>query len=752
MRSILLLAILTAFFRCAFSQEKMYIHRSDHVSHGAGVEDTDSIWFSPDGSVGSFKIKDSIAQYWLCFIDSISFGPDEKTVSVLFDGTAAYVKNPFAFEGVTVEISGADVYVKSVTDTQDIHYRLSGTTSNGMFKIYSEKRFNLELNNVNITNTDGPAINIQSKKKATITLAGGTTNIIADGAIYTDAWGDGGLEDQKAAFFSEGKMVFDGTGSLDITGSGSDKHALCSDDEIEFINGTITITSLQKDGIHAKEGITVTGGNLSITSANDGIDAGEAFIEISGGNIDVATTADDVNGITCDSTLVISGGSVEVTVSGTQSKAIKSDQNMTLSGGLITINTLGAAALEASGSGYDPSYCTAIKCNNIIAIDGAEIIITSSGAGGKGISSDTDIIVADGDISVSATGNGSTYTNSTGVKDSYHASCITADGNITIINGSVTLKATGSAGKGISCDGTLVIGSAADMPVINVTTSGSRITLSSSSGGGWPGGPGQQTGDYDESKAITCDGAVVINNGSITIASADDGIKSGTSVTISNATVNITNAYEAIESPSITVNSGNVSLVATNDGFNATYGNGGETNDGSILNLYGGKITANVSNGDGLDSNGNIVMTSGTVIVHGPSSQPEVGMDFNGTFNISGGFLIVSGSNSNMTEAPNSSSQQYSVKAITGSSLSSSTLFHLQAQDGTSLVTFKPVRNYSSVIFSSPALANGSTYKLYTGGTCTGTETNGLYSGGTYSGGTLKKSFTISGKVISISF
>ena len=65
-----------------------------------------------------------------------------------------------------------------------------------------------------------------------------------------------------------------------------------------------------------------------------------------------------------------------------------------------------------------------------------------------------------------------------------------------------------------------------------------------------------------------------------------------------------------------------------------------EANDGSFLTINGGYIVINSSNGDGLDSNGNVTMTGGTVIVHGPQSQPEVCFDVNGDFKVSGGFLI----------------------------------------------------------------------------------------------------------------
>lgn len=253
--------------------------------------------------------------------------------------------------------------------------------------------------------------------------------------------------------------------------------------------------------------------------------------------------------------------------------------------------------------------------------------------------------------------------------------------------------------------------------------------------------------------ALHSNNKVIINDGIYNIATKDDAIHADASVEINNGTINITQSYEGIESASITVNSGNVSLLATDDGFNATKGSRTEANDGSSLNLNGGYIVVNCSSGDGLDSNGNLTMTGGTVIVHGPKSQPEVGFDVNGTFNISGGLLIATGPNSgNMIETPSTSSTQYSVKATIQSNLTTSTLFHIEDANGNDLVTYKPVRNVYYIVFSSSGLKSGSSYSIYTGGSSTGTFNNGLYTGGTYTGGTLKKTFTISGKVTNVSF
>jgi len=733
------------------AREKMYLHLSNNITLGITLSEIKELYFSSDGTLLNFNIGETVAQYKLRDIDSVSFAESTDTIFINYTGSSATVINPLAFEGVSVSINGASVTVRATEEAENVSYKLSGTTAKGLFKIYSEKKFYLFFNNVNLTNPDGPAINIQSKKKATVTLIDGTNNTLTDGSSYNDSIVNdaGETEEQDAAFFSEGSLIFGGSGNLIINGKGSIQHGLCSDDLIQIIGGNITVTSAARDGIHTNDGVIITGGTLNVTATGDAIDGGNGCIHISGGSITTKNTAANVDGIKCDSTIVISNGSINMTVSGDQSKGLKSGNNMTLSGGDITINTSGNAVLETSGTGYNPSYCTGIKCDSTLTINGAEVIIISTGQGGKGISSDGNIDIISGSVNITTSGAGATYTNSSGTKDAYNATCITANGNINILGGTITTSSSGSAGKGITADGILTIGDAGNSPAINITTTGTKITITSGGGGG-PFGP---TGDYAEAKAISCDGAITINNGMVIISSADDGIKSNSAVTINGGTVSITKSYEGIEAPYITIQDGNVSLVCTNDGFNATKGNGGEANDGSCLYLYGGDVRVNVSSGDGLDSNGNIVMTSGTVVVHGPQSQPEVGTDYNGTFNISGGLLLITGPNSgNMIEATSTSSAQYAIKATTNTLLNSSTLFHLQDASGNNLITYKPVRDVYYVVFSSPDLKNGATYSIYTGGTSTGIYSDGLYVGGTYSGGTLKKSLTISGKVTNVSF
>lgn len=724
----------------SISKEKLFINFKNGNSYGMTISKIDSISFSEDSAVTFFELTDTTTTFINSDIDSISFEDFSNLVNIKYSENRVYIINPFAYEGVNISFDGSKVVVNS-TYPEVVKYVLSGNSTDGLFKIYSNTKFEVELNDLSLSNQTGPALNFQSKQSSKVYLMG--SNYIFDGQTYSEAPlnSDGEQEDQTAAFYAESELIFQGDGKLTIKGIGNKKHALASKDKIEVISGEITIESAVKDGIHTNRELSIKGGVLSITATGDAIDGDAGVITIESGIISTNNISKDVKSISCDGDLSILGGEIKVNLSGDQSKGLKSKGNILIAGGSIEFLTSGNAVLEAVDSGYDPSYCTAIKSDADVIITGGKIYINSTGIAGKGISADNDILIQGGEITIATSGNGEKYTNSTGVTDVYNATCITADRNIIIESGSIDLNSTGSASKGISSDGILTIGTSNLIPNVNVTTKGSKITISGSG----------NNADYAESKTIKSDGDIIINNGNINISSADDGIKSDKSIVINSGNITISNSTEGIEAPFITFNDGIINVTASDDALNSTMGNDIEGNDGSLITINGGTIFLDASKGDAIDSNGDVKMTGGIVIAHGPPSQPEVGIDVNGSFLISGGLLAVSGISSNMTEGASTNSTQYSFLIKSSSIISSSTLIHIEDENGQNLLTFQPKRNYSSIVFSSPNLVNGSNYKIYTGGNSTGTNTNGYYTGGIYSGGTLKKTITISNKVSNIS-
>ena len=694
-----------------------------------------------------FENNSNVLQFSVADVTSIDFETDNSNnIYIDYQGSTAMVTNPLAGNGVEVTVNGAFVEVNATTLDKDVNYILSGTSTNGQLKVYSEYRYNVILNNLNLTNPTGPALNSQSEKKVTVHLLSGSTNVITDGANYTV-----NAEDQKGTFFAEGKIDIIGGGTLTVNGLGVDQHAIASDEDLEILEGSVVITSAAKDGVHTSEGFFMNGGSISVTSTGDGIDGGEGNIELNCGDITIHSTTADVKGMACDSTFEMNGGNLNITVTGNQSKAIKGGSNMYFNGGTVTASTSGAAVLIPTGSGNDPSYSKLISCDSSIYFGGTNLNLTNSGIGSRAISADGDVEITEGIINVTGSGNGTTYTNSSAVLDAYHGVGLRVNGNLKINGGTTTLSHSGKGGKGIDAEGSLTIGNGTNTPALNITTTGAAITITSGGGGGGPGG---STGTSDKSRAVKAEEAVVINSGVININSANDGIKSVTSVTINGGELTISNSTEGIESPFITVNNGDISITASDDGFNATHGTtagGTESNDGSLLKITGGYCYVSTTGGDAVDSNGGLQITGGTLVVHGPTSSPELGLDYNGTGTISGGLAVVSGPGQQMLQGFGTSSTQKSFILKTSTSISANTLFHVEDANGVELFTFKPVRNYMTIVFSSPAIVNG-TYKIYTSGSHTGTNTDGLYSGGAYTAGTLKSTFTVSNAVTTVSF
>ena len=299
------------------------------------------------------------------------------TVQVVFSGTTATITNPLDGAGVTVTLENGDVTINATVS--EVAYELSGTTTNGSVKIYSEKKFKLTLNGVNITNSDGPAINIQSSKRVFVVLTDGTTNTLTDAATYSGIPED---EDAKATFFSEGQLVFSSSGNLTV--QGNYKHGICSDDYVRVIEGAITVTGAVKDGIHANDAFIADGGTFDITASSDGIDCEEGYIVINDGTftfnvVDDGIAASYDTDTSIDPYLTINGGTFEINT--TEGEGIESKSTLTINNGTFTINTVddglnAANAIYINGGEIYVKSSTndAIDSNGILTVTGGIIV------------------------------------------------------------------------------------------------------------------------------------------------------------------------------------------------------------------------------------------------------------------------------------------------------------------------------------------------------------------------------------------
>jgi hypothetical protein len=228
-----------------------------------------------------------------------------------------------------VTISGNDVTIDNTATGEKVIYELSGTTTDGFFKVYSANKQAIILNGVSITNKAGAAINNQGKKRCFVVVKG--SNTLKDGSSYTDTPSG---EDEKAAFFSEGQLIFSGSGSLSVTASG--KSGITSDDYVRIMSSpTINVTSTAAHGLRGQDYVQISNGTLSVTT----------------------TTA--------------------------QKKGINSDGYVLVEGGNTTITTSGGTAYDSDDGEYHGT--AGIKADNYFAMTGGTVTINNSGAGGKGI-------------------------------------------------------------------------------------------------------------------------------------------------------------------------------------------------------------------------------------------------------------------------------------------------------------------------------------------------------------------------------
>ena len=641
----------------------------------------------------------------------------ENAISIIYSAADAAIGNLPSDGSVTVTKSGADVTVASAS-SGDVEFYISGATSGGSLKIQNNagvpSTIRLTLNSAVIASASKlPPIQITRNEGVTIVALKGSS-ILSDHSSN---------EENATLISKSGSLEFEGYGRLAI--SGAAKHAIASGKKsITVRGGDITVTSAASDGFHAEAGFAQSGGSLSIAASGDGIDAGSGAAEISGGALQIVSSADDTKGIKADAGVTVSGGVVDMSVSGAQSKGISSKADVTIGGGSIAIVTSGATVLNAVGSGYDPSYCTAIKSDAGVTVTGGAIRVESRATsdGGKGISADGDVRISGGTLSITTAGSGKAYTTETGATDSYTAACIKSNKDVALLGGSITCSSSGAGGKGINADGAIAIGSPgagnADL-TLTVGTSGERLYVSGSSGGGQGGKPGGGAGfggngtDYANPKAIRCEGNMTIYSGTIgvTCTQKEEG-------------------GEGLESKSLlTINGGNINIRTHDDCINA----------GTGIVINGGNIFCAASGQDAIDSNGALTVNGGLTIANGVRGDGEA-FDADRNFQVNGGIIVGTHGGGMAMTSPAGQQPSARIQGTAGSAICIK-----NAADEVLLLFNIPVIAGAStgatltVIFSDPRLVKGS-YSLLSGGSISGGITvNGYNTGGTYSGGTSKE-------------
>lgn len=308
------------------------------------------------------------------------------------------------------------------------------------------------------------------------------------------------------------------------------------------------------------------------------------------------------------------------------------------------------ASLSISGTGaltVDGNAKNGIKGAADAVISVAEVKLNINAAD-DGLSCDDELNITGGTLSITAGGDAVKASPDTGDTENPDTTSL---GNVTISGGTLTLNATED---GIQADGDLTISGG----TFHVKTNGGHTTA--------------LTDDSASCKGFKAGGALTVTGGTLTVDSADDALHANTDVTISGGTltlatgddgvhadndlvigtkgasststprINITASYEGLEGTTVTVYSGDIDVVASDDGVNAASSTLGERSDKYAISIAGGDLYIDAGS-DGLDSNNDITITGGKVEVYGADAMMDAAIDYDGTFTLSGGTLFGAG-------------------------------------------------------------------------------------------------------------
>lgn len=424
----------------------------------------------------------------------------------------------------------------------------------------------------------------------------------------------------------------------------------------DYTTANATLVTLTDSSTTAKgkyTGYEIDGTDVSITAAGTYVFSGDCdngSITVKKGVTGVTIvlngltlTNDDSAAITLNKTaeasLIAAAGTTN-TVADTEGS---SDEN-------AAVKVKSGAALAIGGTGtltVDGNAKNGIKGAADAAITVAEVKLNINAAD-DGLSCDDELNITGGTLSITAGGDAVKASPDTGDTENPDTTSL---GNVTISGGMLTLNATED---GIQADGDLTISGG----TFHVKTNGGHTTA--------------LTDDSASCKGFKAGGALTVTGGTLTVDSADDALHASTDVTISGGTltlaagddavhadndlvigakgasststprINITASYEGMEGTTVTVYSGDIDVVASDDGVNAASSTLGERSDKYAINIAGGDLYIDAGS-DGLDSNNDISMTGGKVEVYGADAMMDAAIDYDGTFTLSGGTLFGAG-------------------------------------------------------------------------------------------------------------
>lgn len=253
--------------------------------------------------------------------------------------------------------------------------------------------------------------------------------------------------------------------------------------------------------------------------------------------------------------------------------------------------------------------------------------------------------------------------------------------------------------------------------------------------------------------AIHSNYSVTIDGGSFQLSSGDDGIHAEAYLNINGGTTTIAESYEGLEAAQIHISGGTTQVFSNDDGLNATGGSSFELVDGLlVLKDISSSDTEQTFGGRGgmfeVEDNCDITISGGTVLVFGSSSGGEGALDYTGSSSISGGTLVALGS-SGMAQSMEPDDSHATLMVTWDEVQPAGTRLTLCTQQGEILCSLQSTNSFQTAVISTDSLSAGQEVSLYTGGTVN--SDSQLLTMGTLSDGELLCEVTLSEGVTNIS-
>jgi len=590
--------------------------------------------------------------------------------------------------------SGVTQQGSVLTISQGGEYTLQGQW-NGQVLVEAPKGEDITLNlrGVTITNPEGAALLVEEAGDVTLKLEENTENRLISGEQVPISAETAADEDASgAALQAKCDVKIKGSGALFV--GGYLHQGIRTSKDLTVKNGTITVEAVGS-GIRCKDKLEIEGGSVTITSGGDGIhaaseatdtEAADGHAIISGGTVRIEALGDAIQS---ETTLLVSGGVLNLMTGGgsasapTRQTGFFRGENWDMSDEAQTTSTKGLKAsetLEVTGGELNvDSYDDSLHAAGAITVSGGTLTLSS---GDDGIHSDTSLLISGGTIDVQRSYEG-----------------LEAH-EIDITGGDVRVTADDD---GLNANG----GSSGFGGFGGFGGKGGR-----QGGFGGRGGmrPGNDTASQQEPPAMP-DGAAPDASGGD--GQPPEGVPDKPEEVPDKPEGMPAQSEEVPDKPENMPDQpeGMPESLPTSDAAPADTA----SQTRPRLTISGGTVRVNAQ-GDGLDSNGDLLISGGLVLVDGPDNGGngalDAGTENGGTLRVTGGTVLAIGA-SGMAECFDSTSTQAFI-SVNARWNAGDTLLVTDGE-GTELLRHTAAKSGQSVIFTSPQLREGDTVKVQAG-------------------------------------